>query len=111
MAENELSQSETEAQGETPLERVARAIFDEACRQSPVPPVGFADADDGKTVLQGAYDLTAIARAVLEALQDQGEAMASEEVSALALERGLKLTRFDLSDAWSVMIDAALEEG
>lgn len=55
------------------VERMARAAFEEAARQNPdlhcEDGFGFEQADNRLTILDGAYDLSAIVRAVLRALE------------------------------------------
>lgn len=56
------------------VHRLARAAFDEAARQNPdlhrEDGFGFEQADDRLTILDGAYDLSAIVRAVLRSLEE-----------------------------------------
>lgn len=86
------------------IEKVAEAVADQFDDR-------FVELLDPEGPLSS-YGLShAIARAVLEALRDQGDAMASARACLLAQQRGHSLNRFDMADAWPAMIDAALEEG
>ena len=85
----------------TMIEKVARAIFEECNRQDPVAGFGYADADGGKTVLDGAYDLAAVARVVIEAIREPTAEMRDAGWNHAGSESGACFT---------AMIDAALAE-
>lgn len=87
------------------VERVARAIYEKANEQSPVVGTGHAEADDGKTILDGAYDLLAIARAAIEAMRVPTEKMIA---AGMTCESGTY--EEDVPRIFTAMIDAALEE-
>lgn len=89
----------------TMIEKVARAIFEACNRQDPVAGFGYADADGGKTVLDGAYDLTAIARAAITAMREPTDGMDDAAYDSDALENGSSAY-----GCWQAMIDAALAE-
>ena len=95
------------------LERVARAIYDEAqnhCGDTG----GYKDRfTDGLTTFQGGFDLDGFARAALQALREPTEEMqryASRHVNAMM---GCPFDhidgRFISERAWQAMIDAVLQ--
>ncbi|EYR81918.1 hypothetical protein [Shinella sp. DD12] len=101
---------------ESMIERVARAIFEECNRQSPVAGFGYADADGDKTVLDGAYDLKAVARAAIEAMREP-----SGEMLSAGIKRGVAWDYGERGDPdepphtseeaiYIAMINAALKE-
>lgn len=97
----------------TPLERATRALFEEAQKQGPVPPFGYADADDGRTILDGAYDLKAMVRAVLTAIREPSEEMGFAG-SEVPVDTGHGFDTRAMPSAnrliWQGMIDAMLAE-
>jgi hypothetical protein len=54
------------------VKRVALAIYAEAAKQQPETAkcFGYAEADNGRTVLDGGYDLEAFARAAIAAMRE-----------------------------------------
>jgi hypothetical protein len=92
------------------IERIARAMFTEIAAQDGRGPdgremgnfFGYAEADYGKTILDGAYDLERIARAAIEAMREPTAEMVDHAWQAAEAE--------DAKWVWEDMIDNALKE-
>jgi hypothetical protein len=55
------------------IQAVARAIWDEAIFQEPYSDMGYREANNNTTILDGAFDLDEIAKAAIEAYKESEE--------------------------------------
>lgn len=96
----------------TPLERAARAIADELARQEPQHGgTYFVDSDNlDATVIDGTFDLSGVARAVLEAIREPSEGMVVEGERAAWDDANSMPAPRAIPAAWTSVIDAALAE-
>lgn len=58
------------------VQRAAKAAWEELMRQDPVEGFGYMDIDDNKTVLDGAYDLEAMARVIIDIVKTERDLFA-----------------------------------
>lgn len=87
------------------VERVAKAVFDEANRQQPHP----SDKEWAQASVQDKGAAHSFARAAIAAMREPTEAMAV--AGAKTVEGHVWLTGESIHRRWQAMIDAALAEG